>query len=137
MVPKTLDPRVREDDAAASFEVIANPLQSRVGSSRDSQFPVDPAARGPRRVARAAVSDCRDSSRFALGHPRHFVFCAPTSVSQRRNASTTAFASSVGTCGYCASQPSYSDRPYSRIASWLSFGATDSGTFFTEGPGEN
>ena len=39
----------------------------------------------------------------------------------------------------CAGTPSaifsYSGRPNSLIASWLSFGAIDSGTFFTAGPG--
>ena len=74
-------------------------------------------------------------ARGALGRMRHLVFCAPTSLSQRRYASTTAFASSVGTCGYCASHVSYSGRPNSLIASWLSFGAIDSGTFLTDGPG--
>src|SRR5450755_1850608 len=95
------------------------------------QTTLDPRFRGDD----ASVTNRRDASRLALGWLRHFVFWAPTSVSHLRNASTTALASNVGTCGYCASHPSYSGRPNSRIASWLSFGAIDSGTFFTDGPG--
>ena len=70
------------DDAAASFGVIANPSQYCVGSGRDSQFPVDPrlaSLAGPRAGWLARwVSDRCDASRLTLGHPRHFVFCAPT-----------------------------------------------------------
>ena len=53
-----------------------------------------------------------------------------------RNASTCAFASSDWVCGNSASHLSYSGRPNSLIASWLSFGAIDSDTFFTAGPKE-
>src|SRR5437879_5338492 len=44
-VATTLDPRFRGDDAAASFEVIANPPHSRVGSSRDGLLQHPPCAR--------------------------------------------------------------------------------------------
>ena len=65
----------------------------------------------------------------------HFVFCAPTCWSQMRNASTCALGTSDWVCGNCASQPSYSGRPNSLIASWLSFGAIASVTSLTAGPG--
>ena len=65
----------------------------------------------------------------------HFVFCAPTCWSQIRNASTCALGGSDCVCGNSFSQPSYSGRPYSLIASCASFGAIDSDTFFTAGPG--
>src|SRR5947209_7924966 len=65
----------------------------------------------------------------------HLVFCVPTCWSQMRNASTICLESSGCACGNLAIHPSYSGRPNSLITSWLSFGAIDTGTFFTAGPG--
>ena len=59
----------------------------------------------------------------------------PTCWSQRLNANTSLSASSGSSIGLSAISEAYSARPYSRIASWLSFGAISSGTPFTAGPG--
>src|SRR6267154_530267 len=81
----------------------------------------------------AFVSDRCDAPRLALGQMRHLVFCAPTCWSQILNASTCAEGGNDCVCGKSLIQASYSGRPNSLIASWLSFGAIVSGTFFTAG----
>src|SRR6185503_5893734 len=90
--------------------------------------------------ARRAALLHRDGRPAETGGPHrdaitHLVFAAPTCWSHSRNISTCAFASSDCVCGNSESHLSYSGRPNSLIASWLSFGAIDSGTFFTAGPG--
>ena len=114
-------------------------LYSRHSRNSGNPFPHKKTQLGSRvsRYARddAAVSDRGPACRAALGHPCHFVFCAPTCWSQMRNASTCAAGGNDCVWGNSVSHLSYSGRPNSLMASWLSFGAIDSDTFLTAGPG--
>src|SRR5438105_5376766 len=64
-----------------------------------------------------------------------FTFAPPTSWSHFLKAATWPLASSGVSSGARAIICSYSGRPNCLIASWLSFGAIDSGTSLTAGPG--
>src|SRR5205823_7337726 len=63
-----------------------------------------------------------------------FTFAPPISWSHFLKAATWPLASSGVSSGAPAISCSYSGRPNSLIASWLSFGAIESGTSFTAGP---
>ncbi len=69
------------------------------------------------------------------GVDSHFVFLAPICSSQRRKASTILSASSGSSLGALSISFSYSGRPNSFSALWLSSGAMLSGTSLTAGPG--
>ena len=105
-----------------------------VGSLFEAWVAAKSAAARPRgaQPGRSAI-DVPPANR--TGVRAYFVFCAPTCWSQILNASTCAEGGSDCVCGKSLSHASYSGRPNSLIASWLSFGAIDSGTFFTAGPG--
>src|SRR5204863_2265849 len=64
-----------------------------------------------------------------------FTFAPPTSWSHLLKAATWPLASSGVSSAARAIICSYSGRPNCLIASWLSFGAIDSGTSLTAGPG--
>src|SRR4051812_44025195 len=93
----------------------------------------------PPRLAAAVRADPpppgKGNSAGGASVAHYFVFAAPTCWSQMRNASTIGLESRGCACGNLAIQPAYSSRPYSLITSWLSFGAIETGTFFTAGPG--
>src|SRR6185312_4243930 len=64
-----------------------------------------------------------------------FTFAPPISRSHLSKAATSDLASSGTSRGLLAISCSYSGRPYSPSACWLSGGAIDSGTSLSAGPG--
>src|SRR5262249_61402516 len=89
------------------------------------------------RGARGAKAPCAPGEPELAEAFRHyfFTFAPPTSWSHFLKAATWPLASSGVSSGAPAIICSYSGRPNSLIASWLSFGAIESGTSFTAGPG--
>src|SRR5439155_349510 len=94
-----------------------------------------------RRRVREPLGELADAEAFQLRRDRrargraHCVLPAPTLLSQMSNAVTSAFVSSGVSIGSFLMSSSKSGRTTDPTASWLSFGAICSVTFFTAGPG--
>ena len=103
------------------------------------------AMNSPRRIvrlreSRASAPPKRRVTWSSFSSPKpctapYLIFAAPMSSSHLRKAATWPFASSGISSGLSAIHFSYSGRPNSLIACWLSAGAIEIGTFFTAGPG--